>query len=90
VCSIFCVNLLEESGIFLNLGSFLNERVLAVDFLDLLGLETILGLKICDFSKFFIDVADLLLKRPKEWFILLVYRLGFDFGVLRFLWLWFF
>jgi len=90
VYNIFCVDLLEESGVFLNLGSLFEQCVLAVDLFYLFGFEVLLALQFCDFCEFFVDVAHLLLERPEERFILLVYSLGFDFRVLTFLWLWFF
>jgi hypothetical protein len=71
--NILSVGLAEEGSCFLDSAALLNEGVLAVDFLNLFGLQVLLGLKLCDFSEFFVDVADLLLERTQEGLILLVY-----------------
>ena len=87
---IFGINLLEERSIFFDFGPLFDKSVFAVDLFNLFRLQIILGLEFCDFCKFFVDVADLLLESSQERFILLVYSLNFDFGVFSFLWLWFF
>ena len=90
VCRIFCVYFFKEGGGLLDFASLLKQVIFPVNFLNLLHLEVILALKICYFGEFFVDVADLLLERSQERFVLLVYSFYFVFVVVAFLWVGFF
>ena len=87
---IFSVDFFEESGIFFNSGSLLNECFSTIDFFDLFWFEIVFAFEFCDFCEFFVDVTYLFLESPEERFILLVYDFYFIFVVFSFLWLWFF
>lgn len=88
--SVFSVGIFKESGCLLDPCPLVEESSLPVDFFDLFWLEVISGLKLCDFSQFFVDVANPLLERLEERFVLLLYDLYFIFRVLLNLWLRFF
>lgn len=90
MCRIFCVYFFEEGGGLLDFASLLEQVIFPVNFLNLFHLEVILALEICYFGEFFVDVADLLLERSQERFVLLVYSFYFVFVVVAFLWLGFF
>jgi hypothetical protein len=77
-------------GGLLDLGLLLEEGVLAVELLHLFGLQGVLGLQLCDFGEFFVDVPDSLLETLQEGFILFVYDLNFVLLHLLRLWLLFF
>lgn len=71
-CNIFSIVFFEKCGSFLDSAAFLNEGVLSVDFLYLLGFEILLGLEFGNLCEFFIDVSNLLLQSAQERFVLLV------------------
>jgi hypothetical protein len=89
-CSVLSIGIFEEGGCLLNPCPLVEESVLPIDLFDLLWLEIVSGLKLCDFSQFLVDVANPLLERLEERFVLLLYDLYFIFGVLLNLWLRFF
>lgn len=87
---ILSVGLLEEGGCFFDAGAFLDQSAFTIDLLHLFWLEVVLGFKLGDLGKFFVDVAHLLLESLQEGLVLLFYNLRAIFGILLVLWLWFF